>query len=465
MGQQEAAELGQEGQEGQVGQEGQEGGHVFQPLDAEDVNSEPTLVESLCMECGENGVTRLMLTMIPHYKEVILMSFSCDHCGLRNNEIQSGSVIQEQGVTITVTIATERDLCRQVVRSDSAAVVVPCIDLEIPATGQKGEVTTVEGVLRRTVTGLAQDQPVRRHLHPEDAASIDAYIQRVEELLTVTTPFTFTLEDPSGNSFVENPSAPGRDPGREVVHYTRTREQDNMLGMYSQEQLKEEYVQEESTALTEEKLKEEVLTFPTNCGECNAPATTNMKITSIPYFKEVVIMCTVCEHCGAKTNEVKSGGGIEEQGKRITLRVTDPTDLARDVLKSDTCSVAIPELEFEMGGMSVGGKFTTLEGLLTDLLDQVSKNSIFGGGDAVAPDVAARMVAFKERFAGLIAAREVFTIVLDDPAGNSYMQNVYAPEEDPELTVVRYTRNFDQNDELGLNDMKTEGYEQEEGNS
>jgi len=458
MGQQEAAGLGQEG------------GHVFQPLDAEDINSEPTLVESLCMECGENGMTRLMLTKIPHYKEVILMSFSCDHCGLRNNEIQSGSVIQEQGLTITVTIATERDLCRQVVRSDSAAVLIPCIDLEIPATGQKGEVTTVEGVLQRTITGLAQDQPVRRHLHPEDAASIDAYIQRVEALLTVTTPFTLTLEDPSGNSFVENPSAPGPDPGREVVQYTRTRAQDNGLGLYSQEQLKEEYEQEEeqgeeSTALTEEKLKEEVLTFPTNCGDCNAPATTNMKMTSIPYFKEVVIMCTVCEHCGVKTNEVKSGGGIEDQGKRITLRVTDPTDLARDVLKADTCSVAIPELEFEMGGMSVGGKFTTLEGLLTDLLDQVSKNSIFGGGDGVAPDVAGRMAAFEARFAGCIAAREPFTVVLDDPAGNSYMQNVYAPEEDPELTVVRYTRNFDQNDELGLNDMKTEGYEQEEGSS
>jgi len=175
-------------------------------------------------------------------------------------------------------------------------------------------------------------------------------------------------------------------------------------------------------------------------------------------------MCTVCDHCGAKTNEVKSGGGIEEQGKRITLHVTDPTDLARDVLKSDTCSVAIPELEFEMGGMAVGGKFTTLEGLLTDLLDQVSKNSIFGGGDAVAPDVAERMAAFDARFAA-ITARERFTVVLDDPAGNSYMQNVYAPEEDPELAVVRYTRYFDQNDELGLNDMKTEGYEQEEGSS
>ena len=64
------------------------------------------------MECGESGMTRLMLTKIPHYKEVILMSFSCDHCGLRNNKIQSGSVIQEQGHTITVTIASERDQCR-----------------------------------------------------------------------------------------------------------------------------------------------------------------------------------------------------------------------------------------------------------------------------------------------------------------------------------------------------------------
>lgn len=38
-------------------------------------------------------------------------------------------------------------------------------------------------------------------------------------------------------------------------------------------------------------------------------------------------------------------------------------------------------------------------------------------------------------------------------------QNVYAPEEDPELSVQRYERSFEQNEELGLNDMRTEGYE------
>lgn len=56
-------------------------------------------------------------------------------------------------------------------------------------------------------------------------------------------------------------------------------------------------------------------------------------ILDIPHFKEVVIMATVCEYCGHKTNEVKSGGGIEPKGKRIILNVTDGSDLSRDVLK------------------------------------------------------------------------------------------------------------------------------------
>lgn len=40
------------------------------------------------------------------------------------------------------------------------------------------------------------------------------------------------------------------------------------------------------------------------------------------------------------------------------------------------------------------------------------------------------------------------------------LQNVYAPEQDPEMTVEKYKRSFDQNEDLGLNDMKTEDYEE-----
>ena len=135
-------------------------------------------------------------------------------------------------------------------------------------------------------------------------------------------------------------------------------------------------------------------------------------------------MCTTCDLCGARSNDVKSGGGMEELGKKITLNITDPSDMSRDVLKSDTCSIAIPELDFEMGGMSVGGKFTTLEGLLTDILDQVERNSLWSG-DAAAPDVVERMKDFKAKFEECIAGKGKFTLILDDPAGNSYVQVNY----------------------------------------
>ena len=38
------------------------------------------------------------------------------------------------------------------------------------------------------------------------------------------------------------------------------------------------------------------------------------------------------------------------------------------------------------------------------------------------------------------------------------MQNAYAPDPDPEMTIDNYERSFEQNDDLGLNDMKTEDY-------
>ena len=44
-------------------------------------------------------------------------------------------------------------------------------------------------------------------------------------------------------------------------------------------------------------------------------------------------MATVCDACGHKDNEVKGGSGIEPKGTKITLKITDPTDMSRDVLK------------------------------------------------------------------------------------------------------------------------------------
>jgi len=39
------------------------------------------------------------------------------------------------------------------------------------------------------------------------------------------------------------------------------------------------------------------------------------------------------------------------------------------------------------------------------------------------------------------------------------MQNLYAPDPDPNMTIEMYDRTWEQNEELGLNDIKVEGYE------
>ncbi len=70
------------------------------------------------------------------------------------------------------------------------------------------------------------------------------------------------------------------------------------------------------------------------------------------------------------------------------------------------------------------------------------------------------MEEFNLKLTDIITVKTVGVhIILDDPAGNSFLQNVYAPEDDPEMEVVHYERTFEHNEELGVNDMKLENYE------
>jgi zinc finger protein len=71
-----------------------------------DINPENpvTKIQSLCMECGENGTTSFLLTSIPHFRELIISSFECPACHAKNNTIQFGGAIQPQGLKITCQI-------------------------------------------------------------------------------------------------------------------------------------------------------------------------------------------------------------------------------------------------------------------------------------------------------------------------------------------------------------------------
>ena len=87
----------------------------------------------------------------------------------------------------------------------------------------------------------------------------------------------------------------------------------------------------------------------------------------------------------------------------------------------------IPELELLVGSHALGAKFTTLEGLLRSVQDQVELNPLSCGshvrGDRVSDEEMQMMTDTKELLNRMIEGEELpFTVVLDDPTGKSYLQ-------------------------------------------
>ena len=93
-------------------------------------------------------------------------------------------------------------------------------------------------------------------------------------------------------------------------------------------------------------------------------------------------MAFSCDHCGYKNTDVKQGGGISEKATRIVFRVLKIDDLNRDVFKSDSCIVAIPEVDFAMAPGTLGSMYTTIEGLLDKIITNLRDSNPFGVGDS-----------------------------------------------------------------------------------
>ncbi|EIM86612.1 zf-ZPR1-domain-containing protein [Stereum hirsutum FP-91666 SS1] len=498
-------------------------GSAEEPAKEDDDERAVQVIESLCMSCREQGQTRMLLTSIPYFREVIIMSFRCEHCGFENNEIQSAGSIRPEGTVYTARILARSDLDRQVVKSATCTVTLPEYELTIPPS--KGQLTTVEGIVRDIVRDLSLDQPLRRIQEPETYAKIQTLVDKLKLILAdngddedewdgegkakgsveggelgkkdllkaaqkdAPMPmFTIKLDDPSGNSFIEFVQSMS-DPKWNLRTYHRTKEQNIALGLVAADQAPEDGDGKQLQSVAEgaegegegeegigggaDGQNEEIFVFKGICSSCGHDLDTLMKKVSIPYFKDILIMSTNCDRCGYRDNEVKSGAAISELGKKITLKVEDREDLSRDILKSESCGLSIPEIDLVLQPGTLGGRFTTLEGILDQVYEELSTKvfetgefsnlSVPDGGDSSVRDAAGHTTfeGFLRALKEVKSAERPFTLILDDPLANSYLQNIYAPDEDPNMESVVYERTWQQNEELGLNDMKVEGYEED----
>ncbi|KAK0347792.1 nucleolar zinc-finger protein [Friedmanniomyces endolithicus] len=428
-------------------------------------------IESLCMSCHENGITRLLLTRIPFFREIVIMSFDCTHCGFRNNEIQSAGEIQPKGARYALRVEKDADLQRQVVKSDICVFRIEDLDLEIPAG--KGQYTNVEGVLSGVRTDLESNQEARMEQMPEVGEKIAGILRTLADMMAGRKyPFMVSADDPSGNSWIE--WTPGDAAGKWAKsEYNRTAAQNGMLGLGDDvpapehehhatapdTEIRPEYhaagmVHSLSTSDSapatnnvddSDIVEDQVYSFPASCPGCTRPCATNMKMVNIPYFKQVVLMSTVCESCGYRSNEVKTGGEVPEKGCKITLQVRTKEDLSRDILKSE--SAAHPHPDPERSPRS---------GIWLEDGDAAVPD---GSGDSMPTESKRTWEEFFSSLGDAIEGRKPFSLTLEDPLASSYVQSLTAPEPDPQIEIEEYERTEEELEDLGLNDMKTEGYE------
>jgi zinc finger protein len=143
--------------------------------------------------------------------------------------------------------------------------------------------------------------------------------------------------------------------------------------------------------------------------------------------------------------------------------VNGKEDLSRDILKAESCAMSCPELDLSVEPGTLGGRFTTVEGILTQVRDDL-KSSIFDtddGGDSMESAAKSKWSGFFSKLTAAINGEVKFTIILEDPLASSYVQSFTAPEPDPQIKIEDYERTDEEKESLGLNDMKTEGYEEE----
>ena len=251
------------------------------------------------------------------------MSFRCGHCGSSNNEVQPAGTYKgmrirvrgtvsnlpclffsEQGSTYAVKVLSRDDLDRQLVKSNTCSVNIPEFELTIPAG--RGQLTTIEGILRDTVTDLSADQPLRRIQDEPAYSKIQTLIDSLAEIVADTDSeteklpdsarerlrkdrherpirtFTIILDDPGGNSFIEFHDSTA-DPQWNLKTYNRTRQHNIDLGITAPDDAAPE--SSEDTETDDVPANEEVFIFTGSCSSCGKTIDTRMKKVNIPYFR------------------------------------------------------------------------------------------------------------------------------------------------------------------------------------
>lgn len=394
--------------------------------------------ESLCINCLEQGITTILLTKIPFFRDIMVSRFECPHCGYSEKSVQFGGEHPDQGVHYELHCQTQKDLNRRVVKSSECTIYVQPINLEIPGPTHGNSISTVEGILEQCFDDL---QNVKQ------TPKIIEFLNNLEQCRRGLVNFDFVLDDPSGNSFIENPIAPEKDPQLDVSFYTTNKKQKPIEDTQTQKS-ESFYIDEDTTEYINTILQNnEVVKIPIACPVCEKETFISSCTLRIPNFKEVEIKDFLCDGCGYHNGQVLIKGDTSPLAQTISLKCDCHNDLNRQVVKSETASIKIPEIELDLSEGIIGGKLTTVEGILRSIHKRLKENNPFTKKD---PSLSPKFDLILEKLVKFMNNEEKFTLIFRDPLSNSCIQKLNEDDEN-KLKIVDDDRTERENDELGIN--------------
>jgi len=164
-----------------------------------------------------------------------------------------------------------------------------------------------------------------------------------------------------------------------------------------------------------------------------------------------------CPHCGFKNSEVQPAGEIQQRGLKLTFKLDAPEDLNRQVVKSDTCVFRIEDIDLEIPPGR--GQLTNVEGILSMIAQDLEEKQ--PERKELVPEVHEKIAEVIKTLRAMTAGERLpFTISVDDPAGNSYIEPSPSDKGGKYLRHA-YDRTAEQNAALGLGAGENDEEEEE----
>jgi zinc finger protein len=134
----------------------------------------------------------------------------------------------------------------------------------------------------------------------------------------------------------------------------------------------------------------------------------------VPHFSDILLVSIACAGCGYRHVDTIILG--EGEPVRWTMQVDDAEDLSTRVVRSTTGTIEVPELEMKVEpGSACEGFVTNIEGVLNRFTGAID-SFLLGTEDEEERE---KVLAIRDRIEEAKTGSLPFTMIIEDPAGNS----------------------------------------------